>query len=387
MKLSTFLAATVLAVGGSSAPSNTQPSYSKLMTDSMIRRGVNASFHYGEATLYTSFEDMWEYTKNQTYYDFFRRQIDAVVLEDGTIAKFNYSHYSLDNYRIGNNILWWYERSGEKKFKLAADKIMDTLYKHPRTPTGGFWHRHVVYPDQMWLDGIYMADSFYAKYVGLFQPRNTTAWDDIILQYDKIDAITRLPNNLLVHGYDESKRAVWADPETGAAPLIWARAIGWYFMSLLEAIEVFPKNHPGRKRLIGYFTELSKGLKDAQDKSSGGWYNIMDEQYEHVKGNYIESSAGAMFTFGWLRGLRRGIIPASGYSKVAAKAYKGLVDDFITRNADGTINFEGTVEVGSLGSNATFQYYASIKTRQNDLRGAGAFMLAAMEWEKRSSKP
>ncbi|KAM0238860.1 hypothetical protein ACHAP5_008549 [Fusarium lateritium] len=374
----------MLAGNTVAAPSSTKTSYSQLMTDSMIRLNAKPSYGYDQATLYTSFEGMYEYTKNKTYYDFFRSQMDAVVLKDGKIAGFNYTHYSLDHYRFGNNLLWWYQKTGEKKFKTAADDINKTLDNHPRTPTGGLWHRDVVYPNQMWLDGIYMADNFYAKYVRLFQPNNATAWDDIILQYDKIDKVTRRPNNLLVHGFDESKRAVWADPKTGAAPLVWARAVGWYFMSLLEAIETFPKDHPGRGRLIGYFTSLAEGLKGAQDEKSGGWYNIMDEKYVGVKGNYIEASASAMFTFGWLRGLNRGFLSAEDYSGVAVKAFEGLVNKFVTKNADGTINFEGTVEVGSLGSNATFQYYSSIKTRQNDLRGAGAFMLAALEYEKGS---
>lgn len=355
MKFLLYFTATMLAGSTVAAPSNTQTSYSKLMTDSMIRRNVKPSYAYDQATLYTSFEDMYEYTKNKTYYDFFRSQMDAVVLEDGKIVGFNYTYYSLDHYRFGNNLLWWYQKTGEKKFKTAADDIKKTLDHHPRTASGGLWHRDVVYPNQMWLDGIYMADNFYAKYTRLFQPNNATAWDDIILQYDKIDKVTRRSNNLLVHGFDESKRAVWADPKTGAAPLIWARAVGWYFMSLLEAIETFPKDHPGRERLIGYFTSLAEGLKRAQDEKSGGWFNIMDEKYKGVKGNYIEASASAMFTFGWLRGLNRGFLPAEEYSSVAAKAFEGLVKRFVTKNADGTINFEGTVEVGSLGSNATFQ--------------------------------
>jgi len=160
-------------------------SYSQLMADSMIRLNVKPSYGYDQATLYTSFEDMYKYTKNKTYYDFFRSQMDAVVLKDGTIASFNYTHYSLDHYRFGNNLLWWYQKTGEKRFKTAADDIKKTLNHHPRTASGGLWHRDVVYPDQMWLDGIYMADNFYAKYTRLFQPSNAKAWDDIILQYDK----------------------------------------------------------------------------------------------------------------------------------------------------------------------------------------------------------
>ncbi|KAM0333946.1 hypothetical protein ACHAQA_000963 [Verticillium albo-atrum] len=379
-------AVALLATCAVAAPAPLIP-YSQWMTDSMIRNGheLEPDFHYDEATLYTSFEVVYEANGNETVYDFYRSHVYAVVLEDGTIDGYNHSHYSLDNYRFGNNILWWYERTGEARFKIAADKIKNQLDKHPRTPTGGFWHRHVTYPNQMWLDGIYMADTFYAKWTRLFQPENATAWDDIARQFDNIDARTRVPaTDLLVHGYDESKRAVWADPVTGAAPLVWGRAVGWYFMALLEVAALLPEGHAGRGRLLGYFTALAGGLKEAQDEASGGWWNVMSEPYPERAGNYIESSASVMFTFGLLKGLRLGILPKEEFTETAAKAYRGMVDSFVTENDDGTLNWEGTVEVGSLGSNATFQYYSSIKTRRNDLRGGGVFMLAALEWENRA---
>ncbi|KAH6890292.1 Six-hairpin glycosidase-like protein [Thelonectria olida] len=379
MKSPSLLA--VLAASASAA-SAANTSYARRMADSVIRRGVDPSFHYSQATLYTGLENVYALTGNSSIYDFYREQIDALVAENGSIALYNYSKHSLDNYRLGNNILWWYEKTGEEKFKIAAEDIKATLDSHPRTPTGGLWHRDPTYPNQMWLDGIFMADTFYAKYVSLFQPNNETAWADIALQYDKIDNVTRKDNNLLVHGYDEGKTAVWADPETGAAPLVWARADGWYFMALLEVINLFPKKYAARERLITYFQLQAEGLKNAQDEL-GGWWNIMDSQYEDVEGNYLESSASAMFAVGWIRGLNRGLLNKKTYAGVAKKAYNALVDLWITENDDGTINWEGTVEVGSLGSNATFQYYASIDVVQNDLRGIGSFLVAAKEWESR----
>lgn len=351
--------------------------------------------------MYTSFEKVYEATGNETLLDIYASHMAALVHDDGAIEGFNYSHYSLDNYRFGNNILWWYEQTGENKYRIAADAIKETLEKHPRTPTGGLWHRDVVYPNQMWLDGIYMADTFYSKWVSLFEPDNSTAWDDIALQFHNIDSHTRKENNLLVHGYDESKQAIWADPETGAAPLAWGRAVGWYFMALLESIQLFPESHPDRQMLLKYYTDLAQGLKGAQDEK-GGWWNVMDKQYADVEGNYLESSASVMFTFGWLKGLNMGLLQKSEYLEVAEKAYHAMIDLFVTENEDGTINWEQTVEVGSLGSNATYevslssteaklicqpnsmQYYSSIPTRQNDLRGGGVFMIAALEWEKLS---
>ncbi|KAI6087402.1 glycoside hydrolase family 105 protein [Hypoxylon rubiginosum] len=362
-------------------------SYLAWMADSFIEYGVSKTRSYGEATLYEGYEAAYALTNNETYAEWYRSQIDgAVVLENSTIAGWRYDYYSLDDYRIGNNILWWYERTGETKYKQAADIIRAQLDRHPRTPLGGFWHRDPNYPNQMWLDGIFMADSFYAKWTSLFDAKNESAWDDIALQYDLIDSRTRnRTTNLLVHGYDESLKAVWADPVTGAAPLVWSRAVGWYFMSLLEVIPLFPKSHPGRKRLEKYFTTLAEGLKRAQDEESGGWWLILSEPYPGAPGNYIESSASAMFTFGWLKGMNMGLLERREYLEPAQKAYSGLTERFVKQNEDGTLSWEGTVEVGSLGSNGTYEYYISIPVVENDHRGAGPFMLASYELESHSS--
>lgn len=357
-------------------------SYLAWTADSFIQHGVSKTRYYGEATLYKGYEAAYALTKNETYADWYQGQIDgAVVLENGTISGWRYNYYSLDDYRIGNSILWWYERTQENKYKQAADVIRAQLDQHPRTPTGGFWHRDPSYPNQMWLDGIFMADSFYAKWTSLFDAKNESAWDDIALQYDNIEFHTRnRTTNLLVHGYDESLKAVWADPVTGAAPLVWNRAVGWYFMSLLEVIPLFPQSHPGRQRLITYFTTLAEGLKEAQDEKSGGWWLVMSEPYPGAPGNYIESSASAMFTYGLLRGINTGLLRREDYLEPAQRAYRGLTELFV-KEEDGIIDWEGTVEVGSLGSNGTYEYYISIPIVQNDPRGVGPFMLASYEWE------
>ncbi|CRK14716.1 hypothetical protein BN1723_010435 [Verticillium longisporum] len=360
------------------------------MADSWIRnnRETQRAYWYGRAVVYNGYEAAYELYGNETLLSWYRAQIDEkVVLENGTIVGFRPEHYSLDDYRIGLNFIYWYERTGEQKYATAAATIRGMLDRHPRTPTGGFWHRSPIYKNQMWLDGIYMADSFYAKYTEVFEPNNSTAWDDIILQYDKIEAATRVPEtNLLVHGFDEGKEAVWADPVTGAAPIVWNRAVGWYILSLLETIQVFPKAHPGYERLVEYFVTLSDGLRRAQDPDSDGWWLVMNEPYPGQEGNYFEASSAAMFTAGWLRGMRLGLIDEKTYLEPASRAYKHLIDDFVTRHCNGTINFEGTVQVGSLNSDASFKYYTDIPVVPNDTRGVGPFMLAAYEWELRHKK-
>lgn len=219
----------VLALAGLvSAVATASTSYLAWMADSFMQRGVNKVFHYTEATLYLGIEAAYSLTGNKGIVDWYESQIDAVVLDNGTLKDWQYDYYSLDEYRMGHNFLWWYERTGDEKYKLAARIIREQLNRHPRTPSGGFWHRDPNYPNQMWLDGIFMADSFYAKWTRSFDAGNTAAWDDIVLQFDTIEAHTRnKTSGLLAHGYDESKAAVWADPVTGAAPLVWDRAVGW----------------------------------------------------------------------------------------------------------------------------------------------------------------
>ncbi|KAI8210724.1 hypothetical protein K4K52_011879 [Colletotrichum sp. SAR 10_76] len=338
-------------------------------------------YHYTKAVLYDGFQSAYALTKNETVLDWYRGRIDErVVLSNGSIANWKPGSYSLDEYRIGNNILWWYEHTGEEKYKTAAKIIRDELAHHPRTDEGGFVHRHPIYDHQMWLDGIFMADTFYAKWTSLFDKKNNTAWNDIINQFDVIDRRTRNTTlNLLYHGFDETKTAVWAHSETGASPLIWSRAVGWYAVALLEVIQLLPRGHPGIEKLSNYFITLADGLKNSQD-ASGGWYLIMDPYYVGNPANYIESSASALFTFALLKGTKLGLIPEQKFFPAAAKGYQKLTD-FVTENANGTVNWEGTVYVGSLNSDASFEYYTGVELAANDYKGVGPFMFASYEWE------
>lgn len=344
-----------LSVCGSAA-ALTPERYLTWTADSFIQHGIEKDFHYTTAVAYESYQAAINVTQNETYVEWYRSQIDAVVQEGGTIADWNYTYYSLDDYRMANNFLWWYDRTGDEKYKSAAAIVREQLNRHPQNSGGGFWHRAPIYANQMWLDGIFMADTFYARWTSKFDSDNTTAWDHIERQFDNIEEHCR--NNetgLLVHGYDESKTTVWADPVTGAAPNVWSRAVGWYFISLLEVIPLFPVSHPGRGKLTTYFTTLASALKAHQDESSGGWWLIMNDPYPGAEGNYIESSASAMFTYGLLKGIKDGYLAESEYCVSAKRGYELLTDRFVADNGKGTLNWEGTVEVGSLNSNGTYE--------------------------------
>ena len=334
-----------------------QTVYSTKMTDSFLTRGVSASRGYGQAVFYRAAETIYNKTSDAKYYNFIKSQVDTFVGSDGKMGGgYTDSLMSLDDLRIGPTLLFLYSKSGDSRYKTAADQLHKQFNRQPRTPSGGFWHRSPAYPNQMWLDGIYMADVFYAHYTSWFQPSNTTAWNDVVLQYDLIEKHCRnATSQLLVHGYDESKEASWANPTTGASPLVWDRAVGWYIMALVDALDYIPKSHAGYNKLLGYFTTLADGLVMSFDTSKNGWWLIMSQPYPGMKGNYIESSGTAMFTYGLLKGLRLKYISGTKYSDVAKKAYDNMVKTFVNTRSDGTLNWEGTVSVGSLSSDASYE--------------------------------
>ncbi|BCS25556.1 glycoside hydrolase family 88/105 protein [Aspergillus puulaauensis] len=355
--------------------------YTEWLAQSYFSKGVTFSRNYAYAVLYTGVEYAYNKTGNEAYFNYIKTQLDGVLNDDGSFVDPITDTLSLDDIRIGRNFLYLWTVTGDEKYKIAADGLRKQLDFTPRNQDGGFWHRKPTYPNQMWLDGIYMASNYYAQYTSWFQPDNKTAWDDIILQYDLIEEHTRdNKTGLLFHGYDASGVAVWADPVTGAAPHIWDRAVGWYFVSLVEVLEYFPKTHSGYKRTLQRFQSLAKAIKKSQD-ASGGWWLIMDPAYTSDPRNYIESSASAMFTYALLRGIRNGFISASEYSEVAQSGYSLLKNEFLSHNANGTLNWEGTVEVGSLSSNGSFEYYVSVPLAQNDYKGAGPFIYASYELE------
>jgi rhamnogalacturonyl hydrolase YesR len=341
------------------AAPNASQSYSTRMASSFLSKSQRMNNHYVASVLYEGIQKAATFHKNASLLSTTSKAISSVVTAEGKITGWDPYYYSLDDIRVGNNILYFWDSEGrkEKKYEIAAAALREQLDRWPRTPSGGFWHRDPTYPNQMWLDGIYMADTFYATYTSYFEPENTTAWEDIALQFDLIESHTRnKTSNLLQHGYDESKKAVWADLITGASPHVWDRAVGWYFMALVEVLQVYPKSLPGYDRLLTYLTTLAQGVDKAQD-ISGGWWLVMDEPYPGMKGNYIESSATAMFTYSYLKGVRTGLLNKK-YRETASKAYDLMVERFVKEEKNGTLSWEGTVQVGSLSGSASYEVSA-----------------------------
>jgi unsaturated rhamnogalacturonyl hydrolase len=266
------------------------------------------------------------------------------------------------------------------KYKAAADSLRRQLRNQPRTREGGFWHKK-IYPYQMWLDGLYMAEPFYAAYAAEFsEPEDFT---DVANQFIWIEKHTRDPSTgLLYHAWDASRQQQWSDPATGRSPNFWSRAIGWYAMGLVDVLDFFPRDHRARKPLLRILNDLANAVWRARDPRTCLWYQVTDRP--SVTGNYLEASGSAMFAYAFARGANEGYLPQK-FRDRAGRVFEGIIKYLVTVDPDGAVNLHQTCRGAGLGGvpyrNGTIAYYLGEPRRTNDMKGYGPFLLAAIELE------
>jgi unsaturated rhamnogalacturonyl hydrolase len=305
-----------------------------------------------------------------------QQYLDRIVAADGTMNAVEYplELYSLDRIRPAAALLWIYDRTKDERYMKAAAYVATQLDKQPRTSDGGYWHRS-TYPNQMWLDGIYMAD----VYSVLFAKRTGQAkyFDEAVKQVMLVHQHTHDPKTgLYYHGWDETKTRPWANKETGASPEFWARAIGWYSMAMADIMENLPAGHPGRKTILPIFQALCRSLVKYQDRDTGMWYQILDKPT--APKNYVETSSTLMFAYAMARGAREGWLPAE-FLQHALRATRGVLNHEVDLLPGNRMDIRGTVQVGSLGGNGGFyDYYVSVPVVTNDQKSIGAFMFLSL---------
>lgn len=323
----------------------------------------------------------WKSTANGNYFKYIQECIDPYIGANGSIRSYKEEDYNLDNIKNGRALLLLYKVTLQKKYLDAATTLWNQLKAQPRTPSGGFWHKK-TYPNQMWLDGLYMAEPFYAEYAAL--AGKDAAFDDIAHQFILIaEKATNPKTGLLYHGWDESKKEKWADPQTGLSANYWARAMGWYMMALVDVLDYFPEDNPKRSQLIKILNTCASSVVKYQSRNNHLWYDILDQ--ETRKGNYPEASASSMFVYALAKGVRNQYLPHQ-YLTIAQQGFQAIEKNFIEEKEGKTI-LNGTVSVSGLGGKSnyrdgSFEYYMSEKVIPNDLKGMGAYLLAADEIEK-----
>lgn len=344
----------------------------------MIDDSKKPKWDYVHALVLHSFEELYKKNPDPRYNAYVRSYVDQFVEADGNIKTYEFDKYNIDLVVPGRLLFDVYQTSKEEKYLKAMQLVRKQLSEQPRTASGGFWHKQ-IYPNQMWLDGLYMGEPFYAQYTATFE--GGKSFDDIAKQFELIQQHATDPKTgLLYHAWDESKQMAWANKQTGNSPNFWSRALGWYVMALVDVLDYMPKEHPKQKELVKYLNSACEALAKYQDKS-GLWYQVTDKGGE--KGNYLEASGSSMFTYAFAKGVNKGYLPAK-YKKLANKAFDGLTKILIKKvDEDGGITLTNCCQVAGLGGtpyrDGTYEYYVNEKKKDNDPKATGPFILAAIE--------
>lgn len=321
-----------------------------------------------------------QWNNNPIYAELVHRHMDALIESDGTIRTYRLEDYNLDMINEGKNLFTQWKRSGEEKYYQAILQLVAQLKGQPRTSEGGFWHKK-IYPFQMWLDGIYMSSPFLAEYASTFDHQNS--FDEAARQILLIERKTRDPRTgLLCHAWDESREQRWCDKETGQSFHVWGRAMGWYAMAVVDALEHFPIDHPQRGQIMGIFERMAQAIAHAQDQESGLWYQVMDQNGR--EGNYLEASASCMLTYALAKGQRLNYL-AELDPKVVENAYAGILKQFVTEDEKG-VHLHRICHGAGLGGkkyrDGSYAYYISEEIVSDVQMGVAPFLLASIEMEK-----
>lgn len=357
----------------------------RLFPDTIAYKNEAKSYrwNYEQGLMYEAFYQMWKNTSDSKYYDYMKKNVDYYVEKNGSIKTYRLADFNIDNIAPGRALLRLFSETKEEKYQNAADTLREQLRLHPRTVEGGFWHKK-IYPYQMWLDGLYMAEPFYAAYAQMFNEPNS--FDDIANQFIYIrNHLLDEKTGLYYHGWDESKTQKWADPVTGRSQSFWGRSVGWFIMGLVDVLDHFPSDHPKHKELLEIFVNLAESLKNYRDSESKLWYQVLDKSNQ--TGNYLEASASLMFIYSYAKGYNQGLL-GEEFFNLANESFNSLLKILVSVDKDGFIYLNDVCSVGGLGGNpyrdGSFEYYISEPKRTNDFKGYGPFILASIELEKRT---
>ena len=343
-----------------------------------IRQGKKPSWNYIDGCMITALLCASEITGETKYADFAEKFIDYYVFDDGSIRGYSKEKFNLDDVNEGKVLFELYEKTGKEKYKKAIFLLESQLEEQPRTNTGNFWHK-LIYPNQIWLDGLYMGQVFSTLFKKYFGNKD---YSDVVNQFKNVRKLMFDENKkLYYHGCDCSKTAFWADKETGRSKSFWLRAIGWFCISLIDNID-YIDDEGAKAELVKIFAEAIDGISQYSDSETGMYYQVVDQGSR--EGNYLETSGSSMIAYAMMKGARLGVIDKK-YAEMGRKTFDGICKKYLSISENGDLNLGGICLVAGLGPednkrrDGTFEYYISEPVVENDAKGVAPFVLCYTE--------
>ena len=330
-------------------------------------------FYYHQGVFLSGMQAIYLLTNEKRLLAYVKAWVDSIVNEFGDILNFNPGQ--LDDLQPGVLLFPLYAATGDARYKQAMDTIIWFYERFPKNSLGGFWH-NAMGRDQMWLDGLYMAGPFIARYAKEFD--RPELLDIVVLQAELMEKLTRDPDTgLWYHAVDIQKRHAWADQDTGCSPEFWGRAMGWAPVALLDEMDFMDGQN--REILARITRDLLNALIPYQDEASGLWYQVVDKGGQ--PGNWLETSCSCLYAAGIYKAVRLGVLPQSALT-AADKALRGIISRLEYDGDDLLIN---DISEGTWIGN--YDFYCNRKRRTNDLHGVGAFLLMCAETELLGALP
>ncbi len=343
-----------------------------------IKHGKSPAWNYIDGCMMTSLLNLYYLTNDRKYLDFVEHFVDYYVFEDGSIRGYKLETFNLDNINEGRVLFALYDNFKKEKYLKAIKLLYSQLENQPRTKEGNFFHK-AIYENQIWLDGLYMAQPFYVMYANRFNKELIK--NDIVKQFKNVfDIMYDKEKHLYYHGYDASKSIFWANPKTGLSSSFWLRAIGWYTTSLIDCYDLI-EDKENKAVLKEIFIKTIDGILEYKDKEKNMFYQVVDKK--DVEGNYLESSGSAMISYSILKGARLHVLDEK-YRQIGLQIFESICDTYLTIN-DGVLNLGGICLSAGLGPDknrkrdGSVSYYLSEPVVQNDAKGVGPLVMAFIE--------
>jgi rhamnogalacturonyl hydrolase YesR len=331
----------------------------------------NNHFDWQAGYMMYTMEKLWRSTGDSIFFNYIRRYVDQQVDEKGNIPDFKAD--ALDHFIPGYAILFMYEQTHKEKYKIAATKVRDGFRTYPKNTDGSFWHADWA-KHQMWVDGVFMGQIFMARYAKIISD-SISDFNEVTKQMKLVINHCLKPNGLLLHGWDESRSANWADKTTGLACDVWSEGLGWYAVLIADVFDYLPMNHPDYKAIKDHLQKLCEGLKNCQDPKTGMWCQVVDKPEK--PDNWNETSGTGMFMYLIKNSINKGYISKTEYEPVVKKAYNGIIKKAKVR-ANG---FYDIVDCSSIGIQESYKAYVCMPKEVNTFAGISSFILGTQRME------
>lgn len=333
------------------------------------------SWSYYNGVIFEGLKYVYEKTKDSRYLSYVSEFLEAMITDGALNEHAGYIPYhGLDCYKTAGLLADFckFDTEGipaDTEITKAAVSLYHDLVTVNSCYTenalgGNYWHTwydNKAPKYKVWLDGIYMAQPFIAKYARKSQDQ--AQLEKVYIRFCWIAENMKAQNGLYYHA---------ANSGEDVCDFFWLRAIGWYAMAQVDVMEYLPEKYipDMRENLKNFIDDMLK----YQD-NSGMWTNLVDKPLTLY--NRLETSGTAMMIYCILKAIRFGWLEdeAGVYMHAAQKAfcylaeeklgYNGLKDIYLMAAASGLNNYE------------RIDWY-----KENEGKGTGPFIMAYAEMIK-----